>query len=538
MTKWGAFVLCAGALFGGLWPDVRIGAVDEGVTVTVDGQPSAVGAKVSPGLHLVVFQREGYADQELELNVGADEDRELRPEPWERFQAKVDLGELPKDATVTVAGRPVSGVLTMPRSGKVAIVVRRPDHYAQEIVVDARLGETMTLALAAWDPIPQVLRSRRVAGTSKVDAAVARALVWLVNHQSADGRWDSDGYSEHCSTTRCTGGGRAEFDPALTGLSLLALMGAGHTPSEGNYVNAVSRGLDYLLGLQEVPGGIDTAYPRSTHFQYNHLIATVALSEAWWWTHSRRFAEPLARARRFIIESQNPYLAWRYGQNDGDNDTSVTVWAITALRTMELAGATEAHDYSGALKWLNKMTDVEGRTGYQKRGGLSARIVPSSLDGPNWLKTEDVGLEHELSASDTEALTAAAVFARTLLVVDANAVDLGTRLIAAQPFEPQYAASPLDLHYAYYGSLARAQLLTPLKKWHAEVEAGLLARQALLKDGCADGSWDPAIDAFGSVGGRVYSTALATLALQAQTRYPRVWNRTKALAPAKKPGTK
>lgn len=54
--------------------------------------------------------------------------------------------------------------------------------------------------------------------------------------------------------------------------------------------------------------------------------------------------------------------------------------------------------------------------------------------------------------------------------------------------------------------------------------ADLAATQRKKADACAAGSWDPQRDPFGIAGGRVYSTAMAVLALEAPNRFPRVWN--------------
>ena len=54
------------------------------------------------------------------------------------------------------------------------------------------------------------------------------------------------------------------------------------------------------------------------------------------------------------------------------------------------------------------------------------------------------------------------------------------------------------------------------QRWNAALQAELLARQRW--DGTAAGSYDPD-DLWGGYGGRVYSTALATLSLEVYYRY-------------------
>ena len=40
---------------------------------------------------------------------------------------------------------------------------------------------------------------------------------------------------------------------------------------------------------------------------------------------------------------------------------------------------------------------------------------------------------------------------------------------------------------------------------------------------CDDGSWDPAVDKWGSIGGRVYATAINVLTLEVYYRYAHVF---------------
>ena len=54
------------------------------------------------------------------------------------------------------------------------------------------------------------------------------------------------------------------------------------------------------------------------------------------------------------------------------------------------------------------------------------------------------------------------------------------------------------------------------QRWNEALQAELLARQRW--DGSAAGSYDPD-DLWGGYGGRVYSTALATLSLEVYYRY-------------------
>jgi hypothetical protein len=72
----------------------------------------------------------------------------------------------------------------------------------------------------------------------------------------------------------------------------------------------------------------------------------------------------------------------------------------------------------------------------------------------------------------------------------------------------------IDMYYWFFGALATDMEKGPgAAEWAESVRGALVANQ--VKAGkCAVGSWD-AVDAWSSVGGRVYSTAISAMALEA-----------------------
>ena len=165
----------------------------------------------------------------------------------------------------------------------------------------------------------------------KTNVTVLNALRWLKNHQSPDGRWDSDGFDAQCKMNHCDGGGEGTYDTGVTGLALLAFLGAGETHQSGSCRDTVRNGLKFLRDEQDSEGCFG---PRtSQHFLYNHACAALAMTEAYGMTGSRVFKEPAQRGVGFVLKSKNPYLAWRYNfPPDGDNDTSVSGWMVMVLK--------------------------------------------------------------------------------------------------------------------------------------------------------------------------------------------------------------
>ena len=346
----------------------------------------------------------------------------------------------------------------------------------------------------------------------KVDAprrGVLDALQWLKNHQSPDGRWDCDGYDAACKLNRCDGPGEATHDVGVSGLALMAFLGAGETHQSGECKETVKNGLRYLRDVQDSEGCFG---PRtSQHFLYDHVCASLAMTEAYGMTGTRILKEPAQRGVGFILRARNPYLAWRYNvPADGDNDTSVTGWMVMALKSAKMSGLdVEKQPIQDALVWVERMTEPEfGRTGYQQRGGPPARTDDNMAKFPN---------------SKSESLTAVGLTARIFGGRDTKSdpmIDKGADLLVKCLPKWDVDAGTIDFYYWYYGSLAMFQVGGPRwNKWNEAVKTSLLDHQRKEKDRCEFGSWDP-IDPWSTDGGRVYATAINCLTMEVYYRYP------------------
>jgi hypothetical protein len=355
--------------------------------------------------------------------------------------------------------------------------------------------------------------------------AIDDALRWLAAHQAPDGSWSAAGFQQWCdgkpnpASSRPDGVGKPMYDPGVTGLALLAFLGAGHEPrSDSRHRDAVGRGLEYLKAVQDPEGCIG---PRTTqHYAYNHAIGSLAMVEAYAVTESAILEESAQKALDFIALARNPYLAWRYGVRPGDNDTSVTGWMtlslLAAKRVNEAALRAgrpapfqiDETAFDGARTWIDKMTDPDtGRVGYIQQGGGPARSQE---------------LVDRFPPEKSEAMTAVGVFLRLLLGESASTSPLvrsGAELIQRLPPRWDPSSGAIDMYYWYYGTLATFQVGGEAwAKWNAALLDQVLPAQRLDGDPCGfRGSFDP-IDPWGPDGGRVYSTAILTLALEVSAR--------------------
>jgi len=348
--------------------------------------------------------------------------------------------------------------------------------------------------------------------------AVELGLDWLRRHQDPEGFWDADGFDAQCVEVRCTGKGQALNDPGVTGLALLAFLGAGNTVFSGPYRDVVKRGVHYLCDIQNPDDGC-LAPKEGTHWMYNHAIATLALTEAYGlskWTILKKHAQ---RAVDFVHASRNPGRAWRYNNGEADpvdrNDVSVTGWMVMCLasaKDFELRYYRE--DMIAALDYIDDMTDrATGRTGYKERGSYSSR---------------EAGDDRIWPFEETEAMTAVAmlcrVFAGNMLgCMDRQIapLDAGAKLLRHRLPEWNEEKGSIDFYYWYYGSYAMYQMAgKDWQGWKKAMETAIVEHQVL--EDCARGSWDPQVDPWGDNGGRIYASALNTLCLEVFYRYDSV----------------
>ena len=353
-------------------------------------------------------------------------------------------------------------------------------------------------------PYPSRFEPRKGA----VAEAVAQGLDWLVRHQEPDGSWNPATFSTRCDTDEaCDGQVDKEQElrgTGITGLALLALMANEQTAPNGQHRQAAAAGLVHLVRGQKSDGLLGPG-------AYEHAIATLALAEGLVLFGAPGLRTALERAVAYIERARNPYSAWRYSSPPiGDNDTSVTTWMVSALWAARMAGVEYDHeaDY-GALAWYDEVTDPNtGRCGYTEIGAPSSRVV----------RVNDL-----YPADETETLTAAALFGRYLLGQRPDDTAILERhaelMLRALPVWDSDGLT-VDHYYWFYGSHAAYQHGgREWALWKKALEPALLYSQS--KDGHRTGSWDP-IGPWGWAGGRIYSTAMAVLALSCEWRIARL----------------
>jgi len=355
-------------------------------------------------------------------------------------------------------------------------------------------------------------------GSGMTEDAVELGLKWLADHQDveADGRWDCDDFAKHDpADDKCDGPGGALYDVGVTGLSILAFLGAGYTDRgsarENKYAKNVRNALRFLMQSQDDDGCFGSR--SSQHFMYNHAIAGLAMCEAYWMTRNPRYKKPAQEALQFIGRSRNPYLAWRYEPRGGENDTSVTGWMVMALKSGKFAGLEVDPDaFEGARQWIDKMTDPEfGNCGYNMPGGSPARPE---------------GLQDKFPPEKSQSMTAVGILTRIFLGEDPRTSEMirkGADLCVENPPVWNTDDGSIDMYYWYYATLAIFQVGgSHWKNWNKAMVPSIVKNQHGKSNGARTGSWDP-IGPWGNDGGRVYSTATMVMCLEVYYRYDRVF---------------
>jgi hypothetical protein len=293
----------------------------------------------------------------------------------------------------------------------------------------------------------------------RVTAAVDRALAYLAEKQKPDGSWHNNN--------------------AVNAVSLLAFMGRGHTPGRGPYRDVLERGKKFLLSSAHKNGFI------SFGSMYEHGLATLALAEMYGMDPDPALEQALRRAVDLIVKAQSPSGGWRYQPHPGDQDLSVTVMQIVALRAANNAEiAVPGAVIDKAIGYVRSCGNANGGYGYTagaepRPPTTAAGILSLQLLG----KHEDPGVAKALNRF--------------------------------RQYPVKWDGSIQYFYYFHYYAIQASYQAggSSWNEWHPRVRELLLSKQS------ADGSWQApsgTAEAFERVVGpnKVYWTAMSSLILE------------------------
>ncbi len=347
--------------------------------------------------------------------------------------------------------------------------------------------------------------ARRNGGTEESEKAVELSLQWLATTQNQAGYWvasqhgggqmRTDKRSDGLEVNLSKGGDQpagARADTGVTALAVLAFLGAGYTQEEGEYTDTVGKALRWLASQQDENGclaGEATYFARN----YCHAMATYALAEA-----TGMQSDPnsdadlrlaLLRAVTYTSGQQNQTTGgWRYIKGQ-DGDISMFGWQMMALKSAEIAGV----QISPLVKERMARFLKSRRLG--RYGGLAGYRAQDKSD---------------------KTMTAEAMFCRIMLGYDRDGEDMREAVAMLLRLQPNRA--DMNLYYWYYGTLSMFQYGgRSWDSWNEQVRELLTKEQ--ITTGEFAGTWDPRKSRWGKAGGRVYTTAIATLTLEVYYRF-------------------
>jgi hypothetical protein len=344
--------------------------------------------------------------------------------------------------------------------------------------------------MTARSPEGRIEYGNLYGATAASEQAVEKALRWLAEHQRSDGSWSFNLDHPPCEGRCRDGRPRGDDTPtpatAATGLALLAFLGAGYTSHEGPYQETVSKGLYYLRSaVLETNRGYDWQQAGS---MYGHGIAMLALSEALGMTKLQgEFDTDLlhyvTEGARFTVNAQHSSGSWGYVPGS-PGDTTITGWQVLSLVGAVKAGVPLSGQTfrSAEVFLMNVREEPHYRFGYR--------------------------------TAEAERTTTA--IALTLLLY------LGQQP-GYTPFDRELdkiakeGPTLTNVYHDYYATLALHHVRhRDWEAWNERLRDHLVRSQST--EGHEAGSWHFK-DRWGSIGGRVYTTAMCTLILEVYYRY-------------------
>jgi hypothetical protein len=341
-------------------------------------------------------------------------------------------------------------------------------------------------------------------GNNESEAAVARGLKWLANHQAPDGHWSLDGFNVdgHCN---CAGLG-AKYDIAATAFGLLPFLGAGETHmgkgKDSPYAKVVGKGLNYLIAKQQKDGSFSAN-------MYEHGLATTAICEAYGMTADPKLKPHAQSALNYIVNAQSEAGGWRYGSKQPGFDTSVGGFQFAALKSGQMAGLSVPKEtFSRIDKWLDAAMD---RTtcgyGYASSG--------------SGVSTTAIGLlcrQYRGWGPLTPQLNDG------LMILEANPPG-------GQNIYYYYYATQVMHHLGgdswklWNEGLKQNKRTGKWEKVGTGMRDWLIAKQEKDQTNHYFGSWNPAGDVHGGAGGRFMVTSMALLTLEVYYRHLPLYRR-------------
>jgi hypothetical protein len=223
---------------------------------------------------------------------------------------------------------------------------------------------------------------------------------------------------------------------------------------------------------------------------YEHGLATLACVELYGMDPDPLVEQKLRKAVKLIVGAQSPAGGWRYNPTPNDQDLSVTVVQVVALRAASNAEIEVPEQIiEKAVGYIRSSAVPNGGYGYQGQGGATAQ-------------------------------TAAAGIVSLQLLGRGDDPSIPKALEVLNKIPVEWKTGPANYFYYFHYYAIQAQYQTggeSWNAWHPRIRELLLSRQN------PDGSWDVpegTAEQANTVGpNKVYWTAMSALILEVYMHY-------------------
>jgi HEAT repeat protein len=355
--------------------------------------------------------------------------------------------------------------------------------------------------------------------TPVTEKAVEDGLRWLELQQHPIGSWDGNekGF-----------GGVIGCEPAYTGLSLLAFVGAGYNGARGKFREAIRRASEFLAASQFYDGGFPVTGGGDSSWIFAYLIGMGiwGVTESYGLSGDEVLAEPAQWGIDYLVRVQTPGGGWRYGPRYTQSDTSCTSWVLMTTKMADLIGLDVAQrSWDGIDSWLERCAfDITGQeevpedlsTDYDYEVG--SRSYYKAFTG--YLELSGA----EKSALQQTSMTAVGMVCRFFMgwkrshpFIIGSANYLLDYLPTWMSGLEKGMAIAWYHYYWYYGTLAMHQMGGRYwRAWNEKIKRMYPEKQVMSPASLA-GSWDP--DTAVLNGGRIFSTCMSILSLETYYRF-------------------
>lgn len=381
-------------------------------------------------------------------------------------------------------------------------------------------------------------RKSRFSGGRKLMQSTESGMDWLRAHQRPGGFWDVQ--------KPCVGHGSCEFaagsaqqNLGVTSIALLVLLDEGYGMAGEPQGDSIRRAADWILSTQDPESGL-LGDPNAEGFAMEHCLATWAVAKVVGMVGDEKKAAQCTKALAWLSAREGVDGLWRVnGDAEGDVDRTLSAFALHAFAIADYCSVPfdPATTVKGRAMLRKVLTSKVAEQERQSRLAEKARKKKAAKRQKELEKEKKRNKKNRRSkkslkkTSEPEAEPAppglnfpAMDDEQAFWVLRwSEYLEAGKSPVNTLP--AQARGAPQDRPASPFESLVRCNTRrTTQGQWQGLLEDHIGGWQR--RDGAHKGSWDPHPshknlgNTWDPWGGRIFSTSMCLLNLQADWRFP------------------